>query len=393
MEYKFLKIADLANKLDAEDRILEANSLDLVLSQAAKLSSRLKRIEFENHDYYLKNSQAFIRLAHRLEKTLTDINSKESQAIIKEIKEAGPGSFFNGLKNVITAPFSGMGNWFKDIIDGSKFKAILDEAVKNLETIHSLMDGGKQDQALAIIKNDATKMWSLLKEAFGEFRFRQQQQQQQGQGQQQQGQGQQQQPQQTDPNIQQSDHNAQQGQQALAMNLESFIKESQSLSGVPQGTLSLMQHLWQLISSLGSGTADQSVNMWTGILSSLSATQPEKRKDPSGGYGQGGGGGFGVGGGYGQGGGGGFGGIVSEQQLLSEFGDIKGIDLREVLKRISNSKKESIAMRKLRAYFPNRYPGTLAGENKLLADARAARKVYHPKDPAYPDHRKWDYQT
>lgn len=370
MEYKFLKIADLANKLDAEDRILEANSLDLVLSQAAKLNSRLKRIEFENHDYYLKNSQAFIRLAHRLEKTLTDINSKESQAIIKEIKEAGPGSFFNGLKNVIKAPFSGMGNWFKDIVDGSKFKAILDEAVKNLETIHSLMDGGKQDQALAIIKNDATKMWSLLKEAFGEFRFRQQQQQEQGQQQQQQqGQGQQQQPQQTDPN-------AQQGQQALAMNLESFIKESQSLSGVPQGTLSLMQHLWQLISSLGSGTADQSVNMWTGILSSLSATQPEKRKDPSGGYGQGSGGGFG-------GGGGRRGGQPTQESTYLVEGlkqKYPGMNTEGVLQDAANRQSLKLAVRRLAKYFKE-YAN--APYNQVMQDALLLRR--HFNNTPFPD--------
>ena len=361
MKYNFIKIADLASELDAENRIAEADALDEILYEIGKINLRLAKIDPAYQESYLMNSVEFSNVANKLRIALDSIDNQKSKEITASImfnsitKEAGPvGSFMSGLVNTLKSPFSGVTNWFSGLIAGGQFKNILDHTSKNLGRIKALFSRGNFEAAKKELLNDIGMMLNFLKSK-GTDTTRTTIPQQEGQTQ------------------------AEQPQESTPVTAQ--IQMGRNVPTGPSGQDKLTFLLGDLYGKVSSSDNPQELaqaaDIWTDYNSELNSLDPDRPKDLAQGFG---GGGMGSGAGWG---GAGWGGAGSGGGAAGGF-EGHAINRDTFFRQVANAQKLMTAARRLIDSFPSKYPQDPGTAMQLaMEDAKLIRQQYNPRSPHY----------
>jgi len=286
-----IKIAQLANKLDSVGMAKEADCLDSLLPEIISFQKKLSYLNTENVKTYANNSLGLIRLGSKIDETLRSINTEESISLANEIKIAGIGDWFSGMAEIVKSPFSSSGKFFADLAQGGRLKSSLDKSLKNLSKIRPLIEKGEEQglkQAQAMIQEDIASLSSILKDAYGDLTF-------------------------FDNDIKNKDKNKEQNQDPEAdkmkqrildsfedtgnsgpvsgemsdSTIQDILTKSQSKNGLMnkysqnQGALALINDLAQLGYAVkNTKNLQMAFNAWVAVLSSLNKVQHDRRAEP-----------------------------------------------------------------------------------------------------------------
>lgn len=378
-----IKLAQLANKLDSQGFYKEADELDKIMADIVVLRKKIAKLSPENIKTYQIYSPAINRISNELKRNLVALDYNESNEIINEIKIAGIGDWLSGIGEIIKSPFNSVGNYFKDLAQGGKFKRSIDNSLKNLASIRSLIESGDENslqQAQQAMLSDVRSLSYILKEAYGDRTFFDDQINTPSEENPSEEVGATSEPiSEEGVDVDFYDDNALKERRRKELeNITHAKSELMKRYSQNKGSLALINDLAQIEFAIANTkNIKTAFNAWVKVLSVLNGIQFDRRPEPS--YqsrnpdinDSSRGGGFNPSGSN----------RPKGKDLISFFLDkTKGVNTMAMLEDISNKTSLKIAVKYLLKKFPDIYRGD---QNAAIEDAIELRKTLKPDKPNY----------